>query len=242
MIKGILFDKDGTLVDFFSLWLQAATAVIPAFLKRNGLEDSKELVQDLLRTIGVDKGEVDPRGALAYKSYGEIAEDVCAALSEKGRTVSVTEARKQLEELFNENVTRRDAKFQLFTDMNVLMENLKSRNIVIGLATADTEISAKNCLDSIGVKEFFDYIGADDGRRKPKPDKEMFLEFAEQFSLRAEEIAVVGDTYNDMIFARKNGGIAIGVLSGVSEAADFGNEADYVIASIRELPELLDRI
>lgn len=242
MIKGILFDKDGTLVDFFSLWLQAATTVIPVFLRRNGIEDSKELVQHLLRTIGVDKGEVDPRGALAYKSYGEIAEDVCAALSEKGKTVSVTEARKQLEELFNENVTRRDAKFQLFTDMNVLMENLKSRNIVIGLATADTEISAKNCLDSIGVKEFFDYIGADDGRRKPKPDKEMFLEFAEQFSLRPEEIAVVGDTYNDMIFARKNGGIAIGVLSGVSEAEDFGNEADYVIASIRELPELLDRI
>lgn len=242
MIKGILFDKDGTLVDFFSLWLQAATSVIPVFLKQNGMEASKELVQHLLRTIGVDKGEVDPKGALAYKSYGEIAEDICAALAEKGRTIPVIEVRKQLEELFNENVTSRNAKFRLFTDMNELMENLKSRKIIIGLATADTEISAKNCLDSIGVKDFFDYIGADDGRRKPKPDKEMFLEFVEQFSLRPEEIAVVGDTYNDMIFAKKNGGIAIGVLSGVSEAEDFGGEADYVIASIRELPELLDKI
>ena len=45
-----------------------------------------------------------------------------------------------------------------------------------------------------------------------------------------------------MIFARKNGGVAIGVLSGVSEAEDFGDEADYVIASIHELPGLLDRI
>ena len=242
MIKGILFDKDGTLVDFFSLWLQAATAVIPVFLRQNGMEDSKELVQQLLRTIGVDKGEVDPKGALAYKSYGEIAEDICAALAEKDRIVPVTEARKQLEELFNENVTKRDTKFQLFTDMNALMENLKSRNIVIGLATADTEISAKNCLNSIGVKEFFDYIGADDGKRNPKPDKEMFLEFAKKFSLNPEEIAVVGDTYNDMVFAKKNGGIAIGVLSGVSEEKDFDNQADYVITSIHELPKLLDRI
>ena len=37
MIKGILFDKDGTLVDFFSLWLQAATAVVPVFLRKNGI-------------------------------------------------------------------------------------------------------------------------------------------------------------------------------------------------------------
>lgn len=41
MIKGILFDKDGTLIDFFSLWLQAATAAIPAFLKLNNLDTSK---------------------------------------------------------------------------------------------------------------------------------------------------------------------------------------------------------
>ena len=45
-----------------------------------------------------------------------------------------------------------------------------------------------------------------------------------------------------MLFAKQNGGIAIGVLSGVSEEEDFENEADYIIASIHELPELLDRI
>lgn len=242
MIKGILFDKDGTLVDFFSLWFQAATSVIPIFLKQNGLEASDRLVHHLLRAIGVNEGEIDPKGALAYKSYGEIAEDICIALREEGIMVSVLETREQLEELFNQSVTSRDIKFQLFTDMNVLMEDLKVRNIVIGLATADTEISAENCLRSIGIKEFFDYIGADDGRRRPKPDKEMFLEFAEQFSLKPEEIAVVGDTYNDMLFAKQNGGTAIGVLSGVSETADFGNKADYVITSIHELPQLLDRI
>lgn len=242
MIKGILFDKDGTLVDFFSLWLQAATAVIPKFLRQNGIEDSQEMVQHLLQVIGVYSDKIDPKGALAYKSYGEIAEEVCAALEESGHILPAGEIGKQLEELFNENVTRRDVKFQLFTDMSALIEELRSRDIIIGLATADTGISAENCLEAIGVLEYFDYIGADDGRRKPKPDEEMFLEFAEQFSLNPEEIAVVGDTYNDMIFARQNGGVAIGVLSGVSEVEDFGDEADYIIDSIHELPRLLDRI
>mgnify|MGYP002571406807 CR=1 FL=1 len=38
-IKGILFDKDGTLIDFFSLWLYAARRVIPEFIRGNDLEN-----------------------------------------------------------------------------------------------------------------------------------------------------------------------------------------------------------
>ena len=242
MVRGILFDKDGTLVDFFSLWLRAAAAVVPAFLEENQIAASEEMVSLLLEAMGVRQGEVDPKGALAYKSYGEIPEDICRMLEEKQICLSEETVRGQLEKLFHQNVAQRGAQFQVFTDMKVLMESLKARNIIIGLATADTELSAENCLSSIGIKEYFDYIGADDGKRSPKPDKEMFLEFAEQFSLKAEEIAVVGDTYNDMLFAKKNGGIAIGVLSGVSEEKDFSGEADHIIASIAELPELLEHI
>ena len=39
-IKGILFDKDGTLIDFFSLWLAAAERAIPEFLAEQGLPQS----------------------------------------------------------------------------------------------------------------------------------------------------------------------------------------------------------
>lgn len=90
--------------------------------------------------------------------------------------------------------------------MKAFMEKLRAKNIKIGLATADTEVSARNCLEAIGIEKYFDYIGVDDGKRKPKPDKEMFQEFAELFGLKPEEIAVVGDTYNDMVFAKENGG------------------------------------
>lgn len=242
MIKGILFDKDGTLIDFFSLWLAAAKEVAPVLLRENGIENSKEMEQLLLSTIGIKDGKVDPKGALAYKSYGETAEDICKAFFDKKIFLSKEKIREQLEKLFNESVTNSNAKIQVFTDMPLLMEKLKDRKMVIGLATADTLVSANNCLDTIGIKEAFDYIGADDGIRKPKPDKEMFFEFAHKFFLLPEEIAVVGDTYNDMMFAKVNGGIAIGVLSGVSEKEDFGYKADYIIDSIAQLPELLDRI
>ena len=59
---------------------------------------------------------------------------------------------------------------------------------------------------------------------------------------KPQEIAVVGDTYNDIRFARENGGVAIGVLSGVSQEADFCGEADYILNSVGELPQLLEQI
>ena len=43
-------------------------------------------------------------------------------------------------------------------------------------------------------------------------------------------------------FARENGGVAIGVLSGVSQEADFCGEADYILNSVGELPQLLEQI
>ena len=70
----------------------------------------------------------------------------------------------------------------------------------------------------------------------------MFVEFIDKTGLSADEIAVVGDTFNDMLFAKNNGGTAIGVLSGVSSRRDLEEIADYIIESVDELPGLTDRL
>ena len=60
MIKGILFDKDGTLIDFFSLWMGAAKAVVIQFLKENEL--SEEVKERVFYAMGIENGEIDPYG------------------------------------------------------------------------------------------------------------------------------------------------------------------------------------
>ena len=42
------------------------------------------------------------------------------------------------------------------------------------------------------------------------------------------------------VLQEKTGGVAIGVLSGVSQEADFCGEADYILNSVGELPQLLE--
>ena len=214
MIKGILFDKDGTLIDFFSLWMGAAKAVVIQFLKENEL--SEEVKERVFYAMGIENGEIDPYGGLAYKSYSEIALDITDELSREQIYLDSRKVRMQLERLFAEYVTESQAQYVETADIKAVLDSLKQRNIWIGLATADTVPSAKNCLKRLEVLEKFDYVGADDG--------------------------VLRDTYNDIRFARENGGVAIGVLSGVSQEADFCGEADYILNSVGELPQLLEQI
>lgn len=242
MIKGILLDKDGTLIDFYSLWLQAAFLAVPEFLEKNKLETSKELVDYLLHTLGVRGKRIDPYGSLAYKSYGEMAEELRGALVEKGIYIESSRIHRQIRGIFEHIVSDKNMAFNQLGDTRSIIKFLKKQNNFVGLATADTMHSAKSCLKPIGVLDLFDYIGADDGIKRPKPETDMFFEFQNNFQLQSEEIAVVGDTYNDILFARQSGGISVGVLSGVSSPEDFRGEADYIIESIQELPELFDVI
>ena len=154
MVKGILFDKDGTLIDFFELWLGAAKWAIPRMMEENSL--SEDLENYILETIGVKKGYVDPAGALAYKPYSDIAEDICIALNRKGIQIEKQQIREQLERLFSEYAQSDKAVYKETANLQRLMKELKARQIKIGLATADTITSAESCLRKLNIIEYFD--------------------------------------------------------------------------------------
>ena len=148
MIKGILFDKDGTLIDFFSLWLGAAKAVVIQFLKENEL--SEEVKERVFYAMGIENGEIDPYGGLAYKSYSEIALDITDELSREQIYLDSRKVRMQLERLFAEYVTESQAQYVETADIKAVLDSLKQRNIWIGLATAEgpANLAAASQIDS----------------------------------------------------------------------------------------------
>ncbi|MCD8248864.1 MAG: HAD hydrolase-like protein, partial [Lachnospiraceae bacterium] len=65
---------------------------------------------------------------------------------------------------------------------------------------------------------------------------------ARQWNLSPEEIAVVGDTPNDMRFAKNGRALGIAVRSGVGTESSLAPLADYLIDSVADLPALIHSV
>jgi phosphoglycolate phosphatase-like HAD superfamily hydrolase len=55
------------------------------------------------------------------------------------------------------------------------------------------------------------------------------------YNLEPSEVAIVGDSYNDMLFAKNSGAIGVGVLSGVSSKINLKDIANVIVPSINSL-------
>ena len=124
MIKGILFDKDGTLIDFYEVWGKAAVKVAKRLCDARRMPERQRM---LLREMGVADGRVDPDGALAWKSYRGVAEDLQEYLGTDPEKLA-----GELAELFYEEVGLKRTAYPTFTDVKAMMEALRSRGLWIG--------------------------------------------------------------------------------------------------------------
>lgn len=232
MIKGILFDKDGTLIDF-SLWRDAGIKTIETIMNEYNLKD-EELFKELKKSIGITENGVEPFGALAYKSHDDMACELHFLLS-KYRKIDLKQFKSHVSELLRKEVLRKDVEFKQIADIKELYRCLNLHGIKMGLATADSKQSAMHMIDKLNLNDCFEFIGSYDGVMKQKPNKDMCVRFCNMYGLNPNEVAIVGDSYNDMMFAKNSGAIGVGVLSGVSCKINLKDVANVIIPSIDSL-------
>lgn len=238
MIRGVLFDKDGTLLEFDTLWGAATRRVIPSFLRALSVPAEHHLYERMLEVLGVTEVGVDAEKALAWMPYAQMAEVLIKALKEEGFVIKNPDAAAILTKLYYKEITRPEAKIIPTADLIRVMKKLKDRKCLIGLATADSERAAKFCLDRLKIRNYFDYIGASGETVRPKPASDLCDRFCRKYRLLPEEVMVVGDSPTDMEFAHNSGALAVGVLSGVGSREGLKGMADILIPSV----DVLDQI
>ena len=125
MIKGILFDKDGTLIDF-SLWRNVGIELVNNVLKENGLYNDEKLYKRLIKTIGIKDNGVDPLGALAYRTHDEVANALYFILKQYNLNLNLNynEFKVHVADLLGNEVLKEDIEFKEFTDKKNLFENV----------------------------------------------------------------------------------------------------------------------
>ena len=89
-VKAIIFDKDGTLIDFDAFWVAASVKAIGDVLAQCGAD--RALLTAILEAFGVRDGVTDLNGVLCKGTYEQMGEIVYRILREGGCELSCDEA------------------------------------------------------------------------------------------------------------------------------------------------------
>ncbi len=230
----IIFDKDGTLVDLYSLLLANAKARRDCIQKLGGLE----IARLWGKIVGVDleNGKIDADGPLVSMSQKDEIE--FAALSFYINGYAWNESRRMIETVYEEaeEILRPLFGSVLMKGVREKLETLKKHGFKLAIASNGKHVGIEESFTALGIRSLFDVIVGCDDVKVGKPSPDMINEVLEKIGLRASEAVVVGDSWHDMEMGRNAGVKAcIGVLTGSCKREKLELFADVVIESIAEL-------
>jgi phosphoglycolate phosphatase len=230
VIKGILFDKDGTLVDFNATWL-----AIGDMLALEAAGGDRKRANALLADAGYDfaAGKFRADSIFAAGTNADIVALWYPHVERRARDRMAVEFDTFTAELGSQ-------KCVALPGSKDAIARLYASGYRLGVATNDSTSGAEKTLLTLGIAQMFDAAYGYDAVANPKPAPDSIIAFSDLTGFRPSEIAMVGDNRHDLEMARAGGaGLAVGVLSGTGTRETLSPMADVILDSIADLPGYL---
>jgi len=221
-IKAVIFDLDGTLVDF-NIDYKAARAEAIRLLTKKGLPSSllsiNESVFDMLK-----------KAKKHMKNNGKEEKEF---LKLKRNAISLVEH-------YESEAAR---KTNMVPGVLEALKTLKKMKLKMAIFTTNGKKSTSHILTRFNLRRFFDAIITRESVSAVKPDPAHLDATLRALNVRPEEAIVVGDSARDMKCARKLNVVAVGVATGFSSIETLTNAgADYLASSSADIPNLVRQL
>ena len=194
MLKAVIFDFDGVIVDTETQWFE---------IYRDWLRSSYQYdldIRDYLVCVGSDNQEF----------FRFLREKVSPEIN--GEAFEASAAQEFL---------RRSSTLPPMRGVEGFIEKAKERGLKLGIATSATEKKPVSHLKRLGLLEYFDALSTADICRNVKPAPDLFLKAAELLGVTPEECLAVEDSGNGLISANRAGIRCLLVTNQITRYCDF---------------------
>lgn len=219
MIKAVLFDLDGTLLN--------RDESLKVFIDKQ-----YERLFDFIGHIPKDKYtarfiQLDSRGYVwKDKVYRQLVEEF--------RLTKVT-----WEELLEDYVNEFKFCCVPFDNLILMLEELKKRKLLIGMITNGYGRFQMDNIKALGIEDYFQVILVSEWEDIKKPDPQIFLRAVEKLSVLPNECVFIGDHPKNDVQGAKNVGM-IGIWK--KDIHWIGVQADFEVNDLMEIPSLVDGV
>ncbi|XP_062621462.1 uncharacterized protein LOC134283041 [Saccostrea cucullata] len=233
----VIFDKDGTLIDFQSLWIPWTKKFVVRLQEAAGLSGIENKLYDILGFCTKQQKLVP--GMLAEATTPQIKVEMTKMLVAEG--MNEADVKKILERVWTEGNVRNPEELKKIGELETLFKILQKNNVKIALITSDNRKGTDELLDELGLTEYFEYvICGDDPDSEPKPSPYNALKICEKLGVDPADTVMVGDTKTDMLLGKSAKlGWSVGVLSGVGQTGDLLPHADHIVEDIEDILPLI---
>ncbi|MFH0875472.1 MAG: HAD family phosphatase [archaeon] len=208
MIKCVIFDLDGVIVDTNPLHFEAWNS---AFKSRYNKE--------------IDKDKFS-------SSLGAKSEHVIKILSEdlSIKYIDITTLLNKKSSFFN-NMKK---KIKLKRGVVKALDLIKENELKIALATGGKKTFIEYVFNRFSIGSYFDYYISGDDVKKAKPDPEIFLRCADYLKFDHKNCVVIEDSNLGIIAAKRAGMKVIAIPDELTINHDYA-KADIILTSLSDL-------
>jgi len=216
--RAVIFDKDGTLIDFHTTWDESLGRTIDKLLSHD------------------PQAKAQVAAGLGFDLTNRTILDNAPFVAESPQTLNRLIEPHVDPELFESTlIAEGEYSARPMPGALEVLKTLKSQGLLLGVATNDAEASAIQQINGLGWHGLFDtFVGYDSGFTS-KPSPKMLLGCCAQLGVTPAESIMVGDTATDMRAARSAGVFAV-AIGGDPGALSL---ADHAISTMSDLLGLI---
>lgn len=208
MLKAVIFDMDGVLIDSEPIHYEANRRIMRNF----GYELEYEYYKQFIGSTLTHMWEVIKKD---YKIKEEIRK------------------LNQMSEQESRNITGEKGYIRI-PGASQLVQMFAQNDIKLAVASSSSADIIENVVSSLGIEEYFQVLVSGNTVEHPKPAPDIFLKAAELLAVETRECIVIEDSANGVNAAKAAGMACAGFINPNSGIQDLSN-ADYLIENFEGL-------